>query len=125
MKKILLTGASGFIGSHVFQILDGYDVIVSTSPFSSNKRIKNIGVKNTLVVANLAKEKDVEGIFKKYKPEVVMHLASHGVYSYQQNDEKRIINDNYIMTLNLLNNSKKYGVEKFINTGSVFEYGSQ
>lgn len=124
--KVLVTGAGGFIGSWVCRkICKKYSVIAVVSPFSDAWRLDNI--KNDLIIEkiNLNDFAEVEKLTKKYKPYSVLHLATHGVYSYQQKDIYRIIVDNYLMLYNLLDLSVKYGVEKFVNTGSVFEYGSQ
>lgn len=127
MKNILITGAGGFIGAEVCKQLlkSKYKVIAVVSPFSKSSRLNMIKNKMTIVKTNLADEKSVEKIFKKHKPEHVLHLATHGVYTYQQQDVDRIVTDNFLMTVNLLKMSEKYNVKKFVNTGSVFEYGSK
>jgi len=126
MSKVLVTGAGGFIGAEVCKQLlkNKYRVIAVVSPFSKSSRLDDIKNKITITKCNLADEKSVEKIFKKNKPEHVLHLATHGVYTYQQQDVDRIVTDNFLMTVNLLKMSEKYNVKKFINTGSVFEYGS-
>lgn len=124
-KKILITGASGFIGAAVCKKLSKkYQVIGIVSPFSKTVRLKKVSNKMKIISVDLAQGHGVYKIFKKYNPDYVIHLATHGVYSYQQNDEDRIIIDNYLMLANLLKYSVKFDVKKFINTGSVFEYGT-
>lgn len=125
-KKILVTGAGGFIGSAVcHKLISKYKVIAVVSPFSEPSRLNDVKTKLTVAKVDLSNSDKVEKIFKKHKPNAVLHLATHGVYQYQQQDEERIVVDNYLMAVNLLANSLKYEVEKFVNTGSVFEYGSQ
>lgn len=125
-KTVLITGASGFIGSAICKrLMKEYKVVGIVSPFSKSTRLQNTSNKIEIVKSNLADEKQVAKIFKKYSPTYVLHLATHGVYTYQQQDEERIVVDNYLMTVNLLKYSAELGVNKFINTGSVFEYGSR
>ncbi len=124
-NKILVTGASGFIGSFVCHQLVNYNIVAAVSPFSKSTRINDLKRKIKIMPVNLSDYEDVRKIIKLVKPDCVIHLATHGVYAYQQNDEERIAVDNYQMTFNLLSLSSKMGVKKFINTGSVFEYGSQ
>jgi nucleoside-diphosphate-sugar epimerase len=125
-KQILVTGAGGFIGSAVCKKLtDKYSVIAVVSPFSESSRLKDIKTNLTIVKVNLSDSNKVKELFKKYKPDVVLHLATHGVYQYQQQDEERILIENYLMAVNLLKYSVDFGVKKFVNTGSVFEYGSK
>lgn len=127
MKKILITGASGFIGAEVCRqlVLKKYEVIAVVSPFTKSSRLNKMINKITIEKINLAEEKLVDNIIGKYKPYAILHLATHGVYTYQQQDEERIVNDNFLMTSYLLKYSVIHKVNKFINTGSVFEYGSQ
>lgn len=125
-QTVLITGAGGFIGSWVTRKLyEKYKVIAVVSPFSKSSRLDDIKNKITIIKTDLADFKTVDAIIKKVKPFAICHLATHGVYTYQQEDVDRIVIDNYLMTSNLLSSSVKYGVKKFINTGSVFEYGSQ
>lgn len=124
-KKILITGAAGFIGSWVTKKLVGADIVAVTSPFSKTNRLNDLRNKIRIIKVDLSDAKQIEKMFKVFRPECVIHLATHGVYQYQQSDEKRIMEGNYLMTSNLLSYSSKYGVNTFINTGSVFEYGSQ
>jgi nucleoside-diphosphate-sugar epimerase len=102
-----------------------YNVVAIVSPFSQSNRLDDIKNKLTICSVNLAEKSEVFKLFRKHEPEVVLHLATHGVYQYQQQDVDRIAIDNYLMSLNLLEASKDYKVKKFVNTGSVFEYGSQ
>lgn len=124
-NNILITGASGFIGSWVCRLISDKNVVATVSPYSNYGRIKDLEHKIKIVKLDLSDSEEVDKIFKKYKPKAVIHLATHGVYQYQQDDVKRIVIDNYMMTANLLAAASKYNVSKFINTGSVFEYGSQ
>ncbi|HJY98735.1 MAG TPA: NAD(P)-dependent oxidoreductase [Patescibacteria group bacterium] len=124
-KKILITGASGFIGSWVTRKLVAYDVVAVVSPFSEPWRLRGIEKKVKVVKADLSQISQAQKIFNGFKPDYVIHLATHGVYQYQQGDDKRIVEDNYMMTFNLLKESVRTGVKRFINTGSVFEYGSR
>lgn len=125
-NKVLITGASGFIGSYVCKLLaDKYELIGVISPFSKSNRLQEISDNIEIVSANLSNSNEVSNLFVKYKPDYVLHLATHGVYTYQQDDDERIIVDNYLMTVYLLKYALEYKVKKFINTGSVFEYGSR
>lgn len=123
-KRILVTGASGFVGSWVCKKLGNFDVFGVVSPYSEPWRLKEMKLDTKLFRVDLSDANEVAKLFKLVKPEVVVHLATHGVYQYQQSDKGRIIRDNYNMSVNLLSNSVEHGVKKFINTGSVFEYGS-
>ena len=72
---------------------------------------------------NLLDQKDVENWFKKKKPEIVINAAGRvgGILdNFKFIDE--YIYTNTIIGFNLLNNSKKYNIKKFINLGSACIY---
>lgn len=124
-RRVLITGASGFIGSQVCRELPKDKKIAVSSPFSEKRRLDGVGKNVFVVKTDLTDIYKVKRLFSEHKPDVVIHLATHGVYGYQQADEERIVVGNYQMAFNLLKLSVETGVKKFVNAGSVFEYGSQ
>jgi UDP-glucose 4-epimerase len=109
-KKILVTGASGFIGSKLVERL----VILGLRPFTFNGDIRDYN--------------KVKTIFNKVKPDIVYHLASHGVYSYTDSSHDNTdltIDTNIKGAINLLDAAANSGCRLFVNTGSCFEYGSR
>jgi nucleoside-diphosphate-sugar epimerase len=131
MKKVLLTGAAGFIGSHVARKLvrKGYEVIAPVKSTSDLWRIKDIKSKLVLSRIDLTDFAQVARLLKKHKPNYIVHCATRGVYPQQWSNRKEIIDGNYLMNVNLLEAcsqmADKLKLKRFINTGSVFEYGSR
>jgi len=127
-ETVLLTGAAGFIGAATAKYLlkKNFKVVVVVRKESDLWRIQSIKKDITVVRADLTNFKQVDKLFVKFKPKYVIHLATHGVYAREKGDRDRIILGNYQMTYNLLEAASALGtVQKFINSGSVFEYGSQ
>jgi len=115
-QTILLTGATGFVGSHLLNYLveKKYKVIILKRSTSNVSRIiKNIDYINAY---DIDKQK-IEVAFKNHKINVVMHLASS--YGKNQNYED-LIQSNIIFGLKLINLSIKHKVEVFMNTDSFF-----
>lgn len=125
-QRYLVTGASGFIGSWTTrQLLRDAEVFAVIRPNSNLWRLKDIKDRVKLIECDLTDFSAVKRLLKNQKPHHIIHLASHGVYSYQQKDEREIVVGNFLVTANLLEASKEILLNSFVNIGSVFEYGTK
>ncbi len=123
-KKVIVTGATGFIGANIARRLVevGADVHILRRQSSNDWRIKDILKKVSVRIVDLLDEEGLKKTVADIKPEIIVHTAVYGSYPFQK-DTQRIFNTNIIGTFNLLNASKAVGFELFINTGSSSEYG--
>ena len=74
MKKILVTGAGGFLGSAVIERLAKLDKYVTTAVISGRHPVEfpsNIHVKT----ANLLNENEREELMRDTRPDIILHLA--------------------------------------------------
>ena len=127
MTISLVTGGAGFIGSN---LVDGlininHKVIVidnlSTGRLSNLKKSKN---KIIFKKIDLYKDKDkISKIFKRYKIDYIFHLAGLADIVPSIINPKNYFNSNIIGTLNILEESKKYKIKKFIYAASASCYG--
>lgn len=105
--KILITGASGFIGRHLVAYLKrcSYDVV---------------GV--DFIDGDLREEKVIDMLIATHRPTVLVHLAAQvGIY-YNEQDCVHAINSNTIMTLRIAQACKRFGI-KMIHTSTSEVYG--
>lgn len=123
-NPILITGATGFIGSNLTRYLvkKGIRVNIIIKKSSNIKRLKDIFENLNVYYADIRDKKKIQTIIKKIKPKTIFHLATHGAYSSQSNMD-RIKSTILDGTINLLNECSKYKFNVFINTGSSSEYG--
>ena len=126
--KILITGGSGYIGSHAVKIFleKKYEVVVFDNlsrGFSEPLEILKKFGKLTFIKGDLRDKKDLEGIFKNHKFEAIIHFA--GLCSVNESMEKPEIyfENNSIATLNLLEVMKKFDVKKIIFSSTCATYG--
>jgi len=123
-RKILITGATGFVGANLTRhfLEKGADVSVFTRKMSDKWRIRDILNDISEYHVDLKNLHVLSKAIKKIKPNIIIHTAVYGGYSFQ-NDTTKIIEANFAGTVNLINASICAGFELFINTGSSSEYG--
>jgi len=117
MKKVLVIGGAGFIGSHVVDALvkKGLETAVIDNLSSGNK--ENLNKKSKFYEVDIKDEK-ISHIFDREKPDYVFHLAA------QINVRKSIENPiedadiNILGSLNILNNCVKNKIKKIIFSSS-------
>ncbi len=122
--RIILTGGAGFIGSWVADhyLKNSHEVLIIDN-LSSGKR-ENVPSGAELVEADIRDTDAMERIFKEFKPEAVNHHAAQTNVRVSVDDPQFDAAVNIIGTLNVLENSRKAGVKKFIfaSTGGAI-YG--
>lgn len=123
--KILVTGGAGFIASHITDafINEGHEVFVLDDLSTGFE--KNINQKAKFIKANIC-DKSLSQLFEKEKFDVVNHHAAQMDVRRSVADPAFDANTNIIGTINLLQNSVKMGVKKFMfaSTGGAV-YGEQ
>lgn len=117
-KTILLTGATGFLGSNILKKLLGinYKMIILKRSFSNTFRIEN-DLKN-LKIYNLD-EINLEKIFEENEIDIVLHTATQ--YGRKQESIVDIVESNLMLPLKLLSLSQVYNVKTFINTDTLLD----
>lgn len=126
MKKILITGGLGFIGSHIvdklFKNKNNHIIIVDN--LSSGCK-NNIACFDSLKLyeSNIEDIK-LEQIFAKEKPDYVIHLAAQTSVNSSIENVSYDANANIIATINLLDICKRYKIKKFITASSAAVYGN-
>jgi len=123
--KILITGGAGFIASHIVDkfIEEGHKVVILDDLSTGFE--KNINPKAKFVKLNIRDEKVAE-LFEEEKFDVVNHHAAQMDVRRSVVDPAFDANTNILGTINLLQNSVKHGVNKFMfaSTGGAV-YGEQ
>jgi nucleoside-diphosphate-sugar epimerase len=122
MKRVVLTGATGFVGANLTRRLlsDGHEVHLLIRPESDLWRLE--GLDTPIHRLSLQDATAVEKTILEVKPDWIFHLAAYGAYSWQK-DLQRIVDVNVVGTSNLVQSCVNAGFESFVNAGSSSEYG--
>lgn len=119
MKKILITGASGFIGSFILKNLNKnyfyYIIARDKSKLSKNRNSLIIKYKNYNQLNNK---------LKKIKVDLVIHCATHYVKFHNYNDLKKMVDSNILLGNIILENIKNIGAKKIINFSTTWIDGN-
>lgn len=126
--KTLVTGAAGFLGSHLVDYLieQGHDVYGLDD--LSGGSVENINKKclpDKFYKIDLRNYKKTEKAVFAIKPDVIFHLAADATEGRSQFTPINCAERNYIAALNILSAGIKSGIKRFVFTSSMAVYGNQ
>lgn len=131
MKSILVTGGTGFIGSHtVVELVNaGYQPIIADNFINSKSsvldRLSQItGRKILFVEVNLCDKTATSKIFDEYEIHAVMHFAGLKAVGESVNFPIRYYENNITSTLSLIEAMESHGVKNLIFSSSATVYGN-
>ncbi|MCJ7693312.1 MAG: polysaccharide biosynthesis protein [Sedimentisphaerales bacterium] len=122
-KIILVTGAGGSIGSEMSRQVCNFKpkllllIEQAENPLFEVERILKREFPDTAmeaVICNITDEIRVDGIFKKFKPEVVIHAAAHKHVPLMELNPGEAIKNNIIGTKFIADAADKYGITNFV-----------
>ncbi len=123
-KRVLISGASGFVGANLARraLRDGHEVHLVLRPGYQSWRIDEIATNVHLHSAALQDRDHVKTIVHGIKPDWIFHLAAYGAYSTQKHFEQ-MVQTNVLGCASLLDACTAAGLDAFVNCGSSSEYG--
>ena len=124
---VLVTGGAGFIASNFLHhiCLKGYDDVVVLDKLTYAGDYENISdLPITFYQTDIADEHNCEFIFKKHRPNSIFNFAAESHVDNSIKNCSEFIHTNINGTVNLLNLSVKYDVNKFLHVSTDEVYGS-
>jgi len=124
MRRVLLTGGSGFVGACLARRLlcDGHEVNLLLRDEHQPWRLTEILRELRVHLVRLDDFDSVLRCVRAVRPEWIFHLAAYGASSHQQN-LATMLSTNVVGAASLVQAAVQVGVEAFVNTGSSSEYG--
>ena len=122
-KRVLVTGAAGSIGSEICRqvaklnpaamlLIDQAETPEHDIRLMMMKEFPN--VKAETVVTSICKEKRMEELFKRFRPDYVFHAAAYKHVPMMEDNPSEAVQNNIYGTKVIADLSVKYGVKKFV-----------
>ncbi|MCG2677860.1 GDP-mannose 4,6-dehydratase [bacterium] len=125
--KVLITGITGFVGSHLADFLlekGGIEVYGIERWRSRTENIEHIKDKIALMGCDIRDASSVKKLIKKIKPERIFHLAAQSFVPTSWHAPQETLTTNIIGELNVFEAVRELGVNPLIQiAGSSEEYG--
>lgn len=129
--KILVTGGTGYIGSHtcIELLQNNHDVVVIDNLSNSKKEVvdfieKITTKKITFYEGDVCNKDLLESIFKEHKIDEVIHFAGYKAVGESVKEPLKYYQNNLISTLTLLDVMKAYHCKKLVFSSSATVYGN-
>lgn len=130
LDRILITGVAGFVGHHFLQYLyenniqmEVYGVDVNIPSYDCDRYQEKMKI--SFATLNLLNIEELRGVFRKFVPDYILHLASFSsvAYSWQHPADSFVNNTN--LFLNLLTVAGEFNKNcRILSIGSSEEYGN-
>ena len=133
MKKILISGAAGFIGYHLSTrlLFEGYEICGIDNlndyydPKLKKSRLENLGLSTfNLRQLDLQDYSGLTKIFSDFQPDIVINMAAQAGVRYSLENPRAYIESNLDGFFNILEASREQGVKNFIYASSSSVYGN-
>jgi GDP-4-dehydro-6-deoxy-D-mannose reductase len=127
MKKVLITGITGFVGSHLTELLldrKGYQIFGTARPRSNQENIRHLKKQLTIFSADIVDSHSIYELVKKVKPNYIFHLAAQSFVPASWTSPATTMEVNILGSVHLFEAVRTLGIDPVIQIAcSSEEYG--
>lgn len=124
MRKVLVTGGAGFIGSHLAEALLQRDSDVVVLDDLSGGFLDNVAQGIRVVKGSINDVTLVNGLFERERFDYIYHLAAYAAEGLSHFIKRFNYENNLIGSVNLINAAVNHSVKCFVFTSSIAVYGA-
>lgn len=130
-KKVLVTGGTGYIGSHtcVELINAGYDVVIIDNLYNSERSVldgieKITGKRPAFAEFDLCDINKLEAFFTgEHKPDAIIHFAAYKAVGESVKKPLEYYRNNLVSLINIMEMMDRYGIPSLVFSSSCTVYG--
>lgn len=123
MKKVLIVGGAGYIGSHTLQHMqkNGYECVVADNLVCGHEQAVQGA---DLHQVDLQDKASLQKVFAQYEIDAVIHFAAYSLVGESVTNPQKYYQNNVCGTLNLLETMLEFGAKKIVFSSTCATYGN-
>jgi len=125
-RRTAVVGGTGFIGSHLIEhlVAEGADVLAVARTPARLMHLASVHADCAVAIADVCDPEALRRVFRRWRPDVVFHLAAHPDASESFEHVADCVRINGLGLVNVLQAAAISGVEVFVYGGSAKDYGN-
>lgn len=117
MKKVLVIGGAGFLGSHVADTLTAQGYLVSLFDYEKSKYLQS---SQTMIIGDISDRASIRNAIKGM--DIVFHFAAVADIKEAAQNPERTAQLNIMGTMYILEACKAFGIKRFIYSSTIYVY---